>query len=158
MGKPLWWLAGVCALAGAFALPAVAASTGSQVSFVTVAAGQTSAVRQPLQTVIRDRAAWTDLWRRHAGPAASVPTVDFTQEMVVAVFAGASSVPRAVSIGRIVRENGRLTVWYSLRDRLPIPEPDGLPPTAPFHIVRLARSTLPVVFSQARTFPPATQP
>lgn len=158
MGKLLRWFALVGALVGALALPAAATSTGSEVSFVTVAVGQTSGVRQPLQAVIRDRAAWTELWRRHAGPAATVPAVDFTQEMVLAVFAGAAPVPRAVSIGRIVRENGRLTIWYSVRERLPIPEPEGLPPTAPFHIVRLARSGLPVVFMQAKTFPPAGTP
>jgi hypothetical protein len=127
------------------------------VPFATIAVGKSSGVQQSLQAVIRDRGAWLTLWRRHAGGPAPLPPVDFTREMVIALFDGASPPPRTVMIARIDRGPERLTVRYTVRE-LPLPDAEGLSPTAPFHIVRVARSPLPVSFSRLKTFPVVPQP
>jgi hypothetical protein len=49
--------------------------------------GDLSLVDGPQQVVVRTPAEWEALWRRHA-PDRPLPMVDFTREMVVAVFAG----------------------------------------------------------------------
>ncbi len=145
-------------LAGASVLPAAAGADGLDVPFVTVAVGRTSGIHQPLQAVIHDRDAWLALWRRHAGAAARVPPVDFAREMVIAVFGGAGAGARTVRITRIARGPERLTVWYVVAERRPLPDAGEQTPAAPFHIVRLARSSLPVSFMQAKTFPVVPQP
>ncbi len=145
-------------LAGASVLPAAAGANGLDVPFVTVAAGRTSSIRQPLQVVIRERDAWLALWRRHAGSAAVAPPVDFAREMVIAVFGGTAAGARTVTITRIARGPERLTVWYVTAERSPLPEEGGQSPAAPFHIVRLARSSMPVTFMQAKAFPVVPQP
>ncbi len=139
------------ALAILAAAPALA-QDGAAVPFVTIAAGETSGIHEPEQLVIRDQATWLSLWRRHAASRAlPVPAVGFDQQMIIAMFAGQSRVPRSLTIRRIVQESGRLVVWYTLRDARPLPDGEGLTPAAPFQIVRLARSSLPVRFSQIKT-------
>ncbi len=140
-------------------LAGAAASTpnGSPIPFVTIALGKTSRIPKPLQLVVRDRQAWLNLWTRHAGPSGPAPTVDFSREMVIAIFAGASAVPRMVAITRIIRVSEGLTVLYATRD-LPLPDAGGLSPSVPFHMVRLVRSTLPVSFSAIKVFPAVPQP
>ncbi len=147
----------VCAVLLASGGSARSAPNAPAVSFVTIASGRTSGILQPAQSVIRDRESWLALWRRHAGPAAPAPAVDFSREMAIAIFAGASAAPRIVTIARIVREPERLTVWYVVRER-PLTDTEGLKPTAAFHIVRLARSPLPVSFSAVKSFPVVPQP
>ncbi len=158
MPKAVLMLAVLWVLTGASVLPSASGANGPDVPFVTVAAGRTSGIRQPLQVVIRERDAWQALWRRHAGSAAVAPPVDFAREMVVAVFGGAAAGARTVTITRIARGPERLTVWYVTAERSPLPDEGGQTPAAPFHIVRLARSSLPVSFMQAKAFPVVPQP
>ena len=120
--------------------------------FATIAAGKTSGVRQPARVVIREAASWQRLWRRHAGPTAEPPSVDFGREMVIALFAGETRRPVALAIARITREAGTLVVWYTQVDTRPLPQPEDVRVT-PFHIVRLARSRLPVKFVRIKTPP-----
>ncbi len=124
------------------------------VPFVTLAKGKTSGVRVATEFVIRDRASWLALWRLHPalGPG-SPPTVDFGREMVIAIFAGETPASVALAISRITREPQRLIVWYSLADRHPLPQAEDAVQITPFHIVRLARSELPVRFMRAKTPP-----
>lgn len=131
---------------------------GPTVPFTTVAMGNTSRIREPAHLVIRDRDAWLPTWRRHAGPALQAPPVDFSHDIVIAMFAGQSAAPRRMAITRIIREPARLVVWYVLADTRPLPDTEGVNPVAPFHIVRLARSPLPVRFFQAKTAPVLPQP
>lgn len=158
MRKAVLVFAALWVLASASVLPAAGGADGPDVPFVTVATGRTSGIRQPHQAVIRERDAWLALWHRHAGSAAVAPPVDFAREMVVAVFGGAAAGARTVTITRIARGPARLTVWYVTAERSPLPDEGGQTPAAPFHIVRLARSSLPVSFMQAKTFPVVPQP
>lgn len=142
----------------AHADPALA-QIGPTVQFVTLASGKTSGVHEPTQLVIREQAAWRALWRRHAGPTVlPVPDVDFTREMVVAIFAGESQAPRALSIRRITRESAGLVVSYALGETRPVLETEGLPRSNAFAIVRLPASPLPVRFVQVKTMPVVRAP
>jgi hypothetical protein len=145
-----------------FGVPSVTAAPAQDppsLPFETIATGQQTRVREPARLVIRDWAAWVALWTRHADtPAPSTPNVDFSREMVIAIFAGESRVSRSLGITRIVREPDRLVVSYSLRDARPLPEGEGMPFVALFQIVRLGRSPLPIVFSQIKRPPVVSQP
>ena len=132
------------------------AASPAPVPFVTVAAGQHSAIIAPLQTVIRDQAAWTALWRRHMGIAsASPPPVDFERTMVIAIFAGRASASTIVKITRILAHPARLVVYYVQGERRPLPE--QAQEAAPFHVARVLRSAMPVNFLRVKT-PPVLAP
>jgi len=73
--------------------------------------------------------------------------------MVVAVFGGTSTEVTTAGIARITREPTGLVVWYSVQATRPLPPSDLGTARAPFHIVRLAQSTLPVMFSFLKTQP-----
>ncbi len=57
------------------------------VPFTTLDRGAMSAIDRPRQVVVRTQGDWETLWKEHA-PARPVPKVDFTRQMVIAVFAG----------------------------------------------------------------------
>ncbi len=120
--------------------------------FVTVAQGNASGVHEPTQLVIRDQAAWVTLWSRHRGATRDpVPAVDFSRDMVIAIFADESGTPRQLRIRQITQEADRLEVSYTLAVMGPLPEGEGASRVVPFHIVRLARSTLLVRFVRVKT-------
>lgn len=133
------------------------AQDGAPVQFETIATGRQTRVREAVRLVIRDQAAWVALWKRHAG-AAAAPSVDLTKEMVIALFAGESQVPRALSVRSITRDAGGLAVSYTLGDARPITDTDGLPRSNAFTIVRLQASPLPVRFIQVKKAPIVRSP
>lgn len=147
-------IAALLALLMAVALTAEAAQvpTGLPVPFATIAAGKFSRFHTPMTRVIRTQAEWADLWHRAAVPGGAVaPTVDFHRDMVAAVFGGQVSEPAAVAITRIERVSDRLMIWYTLVFTRPPYDGGAQVSFAPFHIVRLARSPLPVEFVQVET-------
>jgi hypothetical protein len=132
--------------AGATDLP-----QGPSVPFKTVLAGTTSHIAEPATVVVRDQAAWDALWRRHTGTSHGAPKViDFAKEMVVAVFGGTSTEATTAGIARITREPKGLVVWYSVQATRPGPPGEGTA-RSPFHIVKLAQSTLSVTFYFLKT-------
>jgi len=135
------------------------AEASQVVPYTVVETGRTSGIREPAQVVIRDAAAWTALWRTHAGPAGKpAPAVDFGREIIIALFAGDSPAPRTLTISRIVHESDGLTVWYILRDTGPLPDGGSPSRVAPFQIVRLTRLVAPVRFMRVKTPPIVPQP
>jgi hypothetical protein len=127
------------------------AQAGPTVAFVTVAQGEASGVLEPTRLVIRDQATWQAFWDRHRGATrTALPAVDFGRDMLVAVFGGESHEMRRLTVRKVVRESDRLEVWYTLTATRPLPDGEGQPAMAPFHIVRLARSPLPVRFLQIK--------
>jgi hypothetical protein len=123
------------------------------VPFTTVAAGTASGIRSLTLVVIRNPADWTRVWHKHAvglrGKEAAEPTIDFTQEMVIAVFAGEVGLDTRVSIITILQDKERLRVVYRIANPQPGPTPLDFAAITPFHIVRLARSPYPVAFVPA---------
>jgi len=138
------------------AFPAASAQSqsGSPMPFVIVAAGSASGVLEPAQQVIRDEAGCRALWYRHAGPGAGLPpSVDFRRDMVVAIFAGKIPEPASITIVRVARAPDRLVVWYTLRSTRPLAAVGTGLSSAPYHMIALERSDVPVDFSQIKTPP-----
>lgn len=157
-GGPRAWLTCLLVLAAPTGVGAQVPS-GRAVPFVTIAEGKISGVRVPERLVIRDDAAWRALWHRHAGPNAGPgPVVDFDRDMVIAVFAGEASDSAILAITKIAATPDRLEVAYTLRDTRPLPAATANSSAAPFQIVRLSRSLLPVGFVQLKTPPVLRRP
>lgn len=111
-----------------------------------------SGVQKPRQVLVRDASALDQLWAEHriAAPGhapSAPPPVDFEREMVAGVFLGLSgpSGCDGVAITGLRREAQRLRIEY--RHTAP---PAGVICTtalsSPAHLVRLARSDLPLDF------------
>jgi hypothetical protein len=91
---------------------------------------------------------WTRLWNQHAGERTR-PNVDFSREVVVAVFMGTRPTAGfSIEIVRVREEGPALVVTYKETR----PAPDALTAqvlTSPFHIVAVPRgSTTDVKFER----------
>jgi len=119
------------------------------VSLTTIQKGSYSGVREPLQIVIRDQQEWVALWARHTSIRDKSPPaqeIDFSAEMVVALFLGQKSTGGySVEITRAGLDGSNLRFYY--RERSPTPGAmvtQAL--TQPYHLVRLSRSESTPVF------------
>lgn len=131
-----------------------AAQAEQTIPFTTIASGTQSGIRTMMEVVIRTPIEWNVLWRKHAtGPryTSTVPRVDFSREMVIAVFAGEAPSRTVVSIVRVVRRADRLEAYVRVADLHPGPAFVEQSTATPFHIVRLPRSALVLVFLPAKT-------
>jgi len=126
-----------------------ACAAAAPVPFSTLAKGLASGVAQPTQIVVRTQSDWAALWSRHmrtqiAPPAP--PPVDFSRDMVVALFMGERpSGGYAIEVTRIDRTDSGLSVHYRTRQ----PDPAAMQAqalTQPFHLVALPRTDGPVTF------------
>jgi hypothetical protein len=108
-----------------------------------------SGVTEPRTVVIADAAAWAALWEEHTreqDPAPRAPSIDFSQQMVLGVFAGQRPDScSAVAVQKVYRANGRLVVEYAE------PEPDpaascSAVTTHPSQLVVVQRGPGPVDF------------
>ena len=119
---------------------------GAAVLFSTLAKGLQSGVREPIQLVIRTRAEWAAFWARHARGSAAPPPVDFSRDMVVALFMGERGTGGyEIEITRVERVESGLVVQY----RRTSPDPGAMLSQAlsqPFHLVKLPRNDGPVIF------------
>jgi len=112
--------------------------------------GVQSEVGAARQVTVRDREAWTALWRAH-GSSRSLPDVDFSREIVVGVFLG--SRPTAGFAVEIVgyREAGNdVVVQY----RETSPAADAITAqviVSPYHLVAIPRRSGNVTFEKAKT-------
>ncbi len=131
-----WWVAGTIV---------VAAQNPS--SPRTIEKGAQSNVDDRLTASARTESEWAALWKKHNYDKPA-PAVDFSKEMVVAVFMG--SRPTAgftVEITSAAERAGKLVIAY--RERSPAPGALAAQVlTAPYHIAAVAKSTLPVVFEK----------
>ncbi len=131
-----------------------AGGAGEPVLFTTIAEGSRSGIRTLTQVVIHTPTEWRDLWQKHstglAGAGVALPVVDFSRHMVVAVFAGEVTKGTRASILKILQEKNRLVVLVRITDAQPGPALAEPGTATPFHIVRIHRSNLPVVFSAAK--------
>lgn len=123
--------------------------TENDVAFSTLDRGAMSGVKSQRYLAIRDDSSWLAMWRQHTSDAIHrtvAPHVDFDQSMVIAVFQGDDGEsPGLVSIDNIKLVDDRLVV--SLGDLEHDDEGTGARSTTrSFHIVRLAKNSLPVVF------------
>jgi hypothetical protein len=140
-------------VAGALHLSLVTMPLGAQprapVPLLTLQKGHQSGVREPLQLVVRTRAEWEELWKRHTSIEASPPPaspVDFSVEMVVGVFFGEKRTGGyGVEIIRAERSDATLYVYY----RETRPSRDAMviqALTQPYHLVKVPRHDTPAMF------------
>jgi len=141
--------------------PSVQSQVPTSWPFATIAVGDRSGISTPTQVVARTLPEFADLWRRHTtglpGPL-RLPRVDFSREMVIGVFAGVVTVPSRIAIVKISPGHDRIIVLVHMASLYPGPlgaEPGG---GTPFHIVRVPRSPLSVVFVPAKLPDPYRPP
>ncbi len=113
----------------------------NQITLQTIEKGFHSGIRESLQTVARNQTEWQALWQNHAAIQSnqpSPPAIDFSHQMVVAVFMGDKPTGGyEISIISAEQTNGALIVSYSEKE----PRPSAITTqafTQPFHIVRVA--------------------
>ncbi len=129
-----------------------AATTGAVqgVVFATLVLGSHSGIRSHTNMVARTEAQWRAIWQQHAAgtqPPPRRPAVNFATEMVIAVFAGPSPERTQINVETITLQKNQLMV--SVRRTFdPANREFNLMggPDTPYHIVRLPRSSLRVVF------------
>jgi len=133
---------------GLWTAPTTAADQG--VVFATLVIGSHSGIRAHANMVARTEAQWRALWQQHATgiqPPPRRPAVNFSTEMVIAVFAGPSPARTQISVETITIKRYQLMVSVQ-RKFDPSNREFNLTggPDTPYHIVRLPRSSLRVVF------------
>ena len=105
----------------------------------TIEKGDQSNIDDAKQVLVRTEAEWTRLWQQH-NPDRPRPKVDFSKEMVVAVFMG--SRPNAgfsTTITSAMAANGALVVRYTET----MPGAGGVSAqilTFPYHIVAIGKA------------------
>lgn len=132
-------------------IPFASKDPGSLQSSVTVTEidrSRSSKVEVGQNVVVKDQQAWLKLWTAHAGAAATLPVVDFSTSMVLAVFMGAQSDGcYGTAITDVYAQDGVLKV--SRVDSVPGPSSTmacTMHITYPADIVVVPRSELPVEF------------
>jgi hypothetical protein len=128
--------------------PDAPAATGVPMQMTTLAGDQMSAIDSPRQTVVKTAAEFEALWRAHS-PGRPVPAVDFSKNMVVAVFLGSRpSSGYEVQITNVSRDGDALLVTWTERR----PGRDQMAAqvmTAPAHLVVVPRFEGAVRFAKA---------
>lgn len=116
-------------------------------TMMTLARGPASAIDEAQQVVARTEAEWDALWAEHAGREPR-PEVDFSTDMVAAVFLGTR--PTAGFGAEILgaRTDGDTLVIEWVERRPARGELVGQILTSPFHIVTLPRHAGPVRFQK----------
>jgi PrcB C-terminal len=102
--------------------------------------GLNSTMDDKRQAVVRTDAEWTRVWTQHAGEKTR-PAVDFSKDMVLALFMGTRPTAGfATEIVGVREEAGTLIVSY--KETRPSPESVAAQIlTSPFHIVAVPRGT-----------------
>ena len=99
--------------------------------------------------VISTEETWTAAWNAlHLAtiPRPPLPKVDFTQHVVLVIFAGKKpGSGYMILVKAIEKANGAVTVYVTEQRAAPNQEPDPQP-TYPFQIVTIPRPDLPVLF------------
>jgi len=94
---------------------------------------------------------WTALWQQHKSEQSTqppLPTVDFTRESVIVVFIGGrSNGGFYTKITGIMRDVNRLVVIYQEVIAGSYCTANAIV-TQPYHIIRLKRTDLPVLFQK----------
>lgn len=135
------------------AAPPAASAAKSTVGATVLANGHNSGLAGKTEAVLRNNADWKKLWDKHCSnvaPRPSLPVVDFSKEMVIAVSIGSrSSGGYSVSITSIVDDGTNLVVTYKEKE----PEPNRLYTAAithPFVFVKVPLASKPVKFVKAK--------
>jgi len=147
-------LAAVTLVACAAGAPSGSGGTPAELSFETIVDEVTSGLHERRREVIRDEAGWARLWAEvHEGvtPQPTLPPVDFSRDMLIAVTTGTRPTGGFdIEIRSVALRGQRLEVAVhetcpALGDRVSM----GL--TQPVEVVRLARLPQALTFQETRT-------
>jgi hypothetical protein len=123
------------------------------VPFVTISKGITSGVTGRSFLAIRTAQEWQDIWQQHSShltASPNLPPVDFSKEMVIAIFQGTRTTGGfSVEILRVEKSGEKLLVCYQER----VPSPGSLVAqvlTQPYHIIKLQGTEGEVIFQPPR--------
>jgi hypothetical protein len=108
--------------------------------------------------VIQTESDWEKIWNAKVGhlfkPTQLPPAVDFSREMIIAVFYGKTykwpcNPKRMIEIKEINTQGTKISVEVTMDKKPQYKTRPGPPPLAmsPFHIIRLARNILPIEFN-----------
>jgi hypothetical protein len=125
----------------------------SLVNSAVVDSSKQSGVHVARNVVVKDQASWAALWAEHVGKGSLAPTVDFNQQMVIAVFLGDLYQPcYTMRFDNVTSDTRQLTLRYTI-----VPPPMGMMCTANVAtmatLVAVDRSDLPVVVVRDTTVP-----
>jgi hypothetical protein len=119
--------------------------------FSTIERGSASGITRSTTLAIKSEDEWHRIWAQHVSvraPMPSPPQIDFSREMVIAVFAGERTTGGfTVEVTAIEHSTGAIRVTY----RESGPPPDSLLAqaiTQPYHIVTTPRLERPIVFER----------
>lgn len=113
------------------------------VSVHTIALGRDSRMITHRELVIRTVGWWHFIWHEHSG-SFEPPDIDFSRQMVLAVFGGLSPAGTTIEITSVVEDRGETTVRY--REVIPTTRIADGPRACPFHIVAVPASRATVTF------------
>jgi len=141
---------GLLGLAVIFALVLLQPSV-STVPFQTIAFGEESGVKSWQTLVLTEQEQWEELWKEHVSYTRHpppMPQVDFAKEMVIAIFGGIQAEGSLLRITKVEKWRDRLVVHYTVDE--PSCSKCSLPTgmVQPFHIIKLERTDLPIVFAR----------
>lgn len=133
---------------GEAAPSAPSAPSSTPVQMQTLNADLMSGISRAEHVVARDEKQWQTLWQRHA-PGRPAPAVDFTRNMVLAVFLGSRpSAGYQVEISAVRLEGNTLVVQW--REAAPGPgQAAAQVMTSPSHLVTVPRHAGDIRFEQA---------
>jgi len=112
----------------------------------TLAHPSVSAILNPRKVVVRDVLTYQSLWKEHSLSGESPPIVDFSREMVIAVFLGEQATGGyQITIDGVEETDAALKVTTSVQK----PAQGSMVIqmlTAPMHMITVKKSDLPVTF------------
>jgi hypothetical protein len=127
---------------------------GTPIAFETIASDGQSGVTQARTVVVKDAAAFDKLWAEHGKfrvPPPAMPKVDFSQQMVLAVFDGTQPTGcHAMSITRVGSNGDRIVVDYEERELATFAVCTAAL-VQPMQMVVVARNDAPVEFVKVQT-------
>jgi hypothetical protein len=107
----------------------------------------TSHIDQRTELVIRSQSAWQLVWSHHK-PGTTPPAVDFSREMVIALFRGFTTGGRAVKILSVTRDGGTLVVRY--RENVQEAANAASSAATPYQIIAVSRQSGSARFVEVR--------
>lgn len=122
-----------------------------RLSFKTTDNEQISAIKQSKNLVIKDQATWASVWKEHKTTAQELPNIDFSKNMLMAVFLGEKpSACHSLRDLTIWRSDGKINVSYN--ETMPGPLTKcAYMLVAPAIIVEIPKSDEPVEFNGIKT-------
>lgn len=120
--------------------------SGSPIAYKTIVSDSFSNIETAREVVIKDAAAWSILWAEHSKTRVAAPEVDFSRNMLVAVFLGSGNAHCGnFDVVNVMSKDGKVLVEYEYRDMTPVALCVAAV-TQPMRVVALPKVDAPVVF------------